>query len=125
MHHENGSCRIEPHVDGDTARWHLYDGVPDIVSRANGVYTHDPAWYRNFLYTAERERGLDDSEDLLSPGTLTFDLGEAAAVWMLSAGAHVADGRPGRRPSMRCATTSARDERRLRRRSNARQTRIW
>ena len=90
MHHENGSCRIEPHVAGDTARWHLYDGVPDIVSRANGVYTHDPAWYRNFLYTAERERGLDASEDLLSPGRLTFELSEAAAVWMLSAGAHVA-----------------------------------
>ena len=90
MHHENGSCRVEPQVEGDTARWHLYDGVPDIVSRANGVYHHEPAWYRNFLYAAERERGLDATEDLLSPGTLTFDLDRADAVWMLSAGAHTA-----------------------------------
>jgi predicted glycogen debranching enzyme len=90
MHHENSSCRVEPHVDGDTVRWHLYDGVPDIVSRANGIYRHDPAWYRNFLYTAERERGLDATEDLLSPGTLTFDLDHADAVWMLSAGTHTA-----------------------------------
>ena len=87
MHHENGSCRSEPQVDGDTARWQLYDGVPEIVSRANAIYHHDPAWYRSFLYTAERERGLDDGEDLLSPGTLTFDLGTAPAVWMLEAGA--------------------------------------
>ena len=87
MHHENGSCRVEPQVDGDTARWRLYDGVPEIVSRANATYRHEPAWYHNFLYTAERERGLDDSEDLLSPGTLRFDLGNAPAVWMLEAGA--------------------------------------
>jgi predicted glycogen debranching enzyme len=87
MHHENGSCRSEPQVDGDSARWQLYDGLPEISSRANAVYHHDPAWYRSFLYTAERERGLDDSEDLLSPGTLTFDLGAAPAVWMLEAGA--------------------------------------
>ena len=90
LHHENGSCRVDPQVNGDTARWRLYDGVPDIVSRANGVYHHDPAWYRNFLYTAERERGLDDTEDLLSPGILTFDLTGADAVWMLSSGAHTA-----------------------------------
>ena len=87
MHHENGSCRVEPQLDGDTARWRLYDGTPEIVSRANAGYRHEPVWYHNFLYTAERERGLDDSEDLLSPGTLTFDLELAPAVWMLEAGA--------------------------------------
>jgi len=87
MHHENGTCRTEPQVDGDKTRWQLYDGLPEIVSRANAAYRHDPVWYRGFLYTAERERGLDDSEDLLSPGTLTFDLVDAPAVWMLEAGA--------------------------------------
>jgi len=90
LHRENVNCRVDPQVSGDIARWRLYDGVPDIVSRANGVYHHDPVWYRNFLYTAERDRGLDDTEDLLSPGTLTFDLTGADAVWMLSSGAHTA-----------------------------------
>jgi predicted glycogen debranching enzyme len=31
-------------------------------------------WYRNFEYDAERERGLDFSEDLFNPLTLSFDL---------------------------------------------------
>ena len=35
-------------------------------------------WFRQFLYTAERERGLDDQEDLASPGTFTWDLAQPA-----------------------------------------------
>ncbi len=31
-------------------------------------------WYRNFEYEAERERGLDFSEDLFNPCVLVFDL---------------------------------------------------
>lgn len=31
-------------------------------------------WYRNFQYSLEQERGLDFSEDLFSPFSLTFDL---------------------------------------------------
>ena len=31
-------------------------------------------WYRNFEYDAERERGLDFSEDLFNPLILRFDL---------------------------------------------------
>ena len=31
-------------------------------------------WYRNFEYDAERERGLDSSEDLFNPFALCFDL---------------------------------------------------
>ena len=31
-------------------------------------------WYRNFEYDAERERGLDFSEDLFNPLVLRFDL---------------------------------------------------
>src|SRR5262249_28808394 len=31
-------------------------------------------WYRNFEYDAERERGLDFSEDLFNPCILRFDL---------------------------------------------------
>ncbi|MGH9670218.1 MAG: amylo-alpha-1,6-glucosidase [Terriglobales bacterium] len=32
-------------------------------------------WFRNFEYAAERERGLDFTEDLFSPCVLLFDLG--------------------------------------------------
>jgi predicted glycogen debranching enzyme len=86
MHHANDACRAEPRVDGDLVRWQLYDGVPQIASLSNGRYDHDVAWYRNFLYAAETERGLDDREDLLSPGTLTFDLSSGEGVWLLEAG---------------------------------------
>jgi predicted glycogen debranching enzyme len=61
-----------------------------VVSLSNGDYRHAPEWYRQFLYTAERERGLDDVEDLASPGELTWRLSTAGeqAVWILKAGSH-------------------------------------
>lgn len=83
MHHENGSCRTEAGAEGELTRWQLYDGVPPIASLSNGRYAHDPVWYRNFLYRDETDRGLDDREDLLAPGTLTFDLSRGEAVWLL------------------------------------------
>ena len=41
-----------------------------------------------FLYTAERERGLDDTEDLASPGEFSWPLSRPGeqAVWVLEAG---------------------------------------
>ena len=48
-----------------------------IVSLSNGEYRHAPDWYRHFLYTAERERGLDDTEDLASPGEFSWPLSGA------------------------------------------------
>jgi predicted glycogen debranching enzyme len=85
-HHENGSCDTRAAVEGDTVRWQPYQGVPAVTSRANARYGHDPVWYRDFFYPAERDRGLDDHEDLLSPGTLTFELARGEAVWLLEAG---------------------------------------
>jgi len=55
------------------------------VAASNGAYEHSPDWYRNFCYTRERERGMDFSEDLGSPGLFSFDLGAGAAVMVLSA----------------------------------------
>jgi predicted glycogen debranching enzyme len=83
-HHENGRLHGEPWVTGTLVSWHLYAGLPVICSRANARYTHRPDWFRQFLYTAERERGLDDREDLWSPGELTFALGDGDAVWLLA-----------------------------------------
>ena len=85
LHRENADCRTDAAVDGDLVAWRPYEGVPGIVSRSNGLYAHDPVWYRNFLYVAERERGLDDREDLWSPGTIAFDLSARDALWRLSA----------------------------------------
>ena len=84
-HHENGAISPDARVTGDIVVWRTYDGLPAIVSRANARYDHQPDWYRRFFYTVERERGLDDVEDLFSPGWLTFDLTAGEAVWCLAA----------------------------------------
>ena len=83
-HHENGALHGESRVAGTLVTWHPYVDLPVIVSRANAAYAHRPAWYRQFLYSAERDRGLDDREDLWSPGELTFALGDGDAVWLLA-----------------------------------------
>jgi predicted glycogen debranching enzyme len=82
--HENGALRGEPCVDGTLVSWHPYGDRPAIVSRANATYEQRFHWYRQFLYTAERDRGLDDREDLWSPGELTFALADSDAVWLLA-----------------------------------------
>ncbi len=90
LHHENDGFRFEPEGEGERRVWHPYPGVPAIVSRSNGQYHHEPAWYRSFLCAEERNRGLDAVEDLASPGFFRWSLSEKEAVWLLSA-----DGVPG------------------------------
>jgi len=52
---------------------------------------HDPAaidtngfWYRNFEYAVEQERGLDFTEDLFNPCTLTFEMNSRTRVNILA-----------------------------------------
>lgn len=84
MHHANGAFRFEADRHGAALVWRPYDGVPGVVSASNGAYEHAPDWFRDFLYSAERERGLDDTEDLASPGVLSWDMARVdEAVWVL------------------------------------------
>jgi predicted glycogen debranching enzyme len=83
-HHENGAFAFEPDVHAAVLRWRPYPGLPAVSCLTTGSYTHQPEWYRRFLYTAERERGLDDTEDLASPGAISFeriDRADAICVW--------------------------------------------
>jgi len=84
LHHENPAFRFDADVSGERIGFRPYEGGPPVVFLANGAYRHDPAWYRNFLYEAEKERGLDFSEDLASPGEIRFDLEKGDASWILS-----------------------------------------
>jgi len=59
--------------------------LPVINAATNGIYTHAPDWYRNFCYVRERERGLDFTEDLATPGVFSFNLADGDAVMILSA----------------------------------------
>jgi predicted glycogen debranching enzyme len=85
LHHENTACRQEAVTAEGFVIWRPYADVPAVISRSNGRYDHRPDWYRTFLYQAERERGLDDVEDLFTPGELIFDLSRGEAVWLLEA----------------------------------------
>ncbi|MBU0744468.1 MAG: amylo-alpha-1,6-glucosidase [Gammaproteobacteria bacterium] len=55
-----------------------YKGLPTMFFQTNVKhnFTPEPVWYRNFIYTKEKERGYDFSEDLFSPGIVTFEFGE-------------------------------------------------
>ena len=89
LHHENSAFRFDAESLADGGlRFQPYAGLPAIFMRANGSFAHEPDWYRNFLYTEERARGLDFSEDLASPGTLRFDLSAGEAVWLMAAEGH-------------------------------------
>src|SRR6058998_3005822 len=87
-HHENGSFRFEAAQDGECVTFRSYDGVPAVIAYSNGRYTHEPTWYRNFLYSEEQARGLDAVEDLASAGVFEFSLSQKPAVLMLSAEGH-------------------------------------
>jgi predicted glycogen debranching enzyme len=86
LHKENGGFRFDATPNGEKVLWRPYDGVPGIYAMygSNGHYTHEPQWYRNFLYTEERARGLDATEDLASPGVFDWDLSVGEAVWVLT-----------------------------------------
>ena len=86
MHHQNGAFRFEPKVEGARVTFRPYDGVPAISFESNGSYSHEPDWYRNFLYQFEVERGLDAIEDLAAPGVFSWTLAPGeCAVLILSA----------------------------------------
>jgi predicted glycogen debranching enzyme len=73
--HENGA--INPAVEEipGSARVTPYQGLPSLHLAHNAVeLQRTGAWYRNFEYDAERERGLNFQEDLFNPLVLRFDL---------------------------------------------------
>ena len=70
LHHENAAFRFETDVDGAALEWRPYDGVPMIRCTTTGTFQPAPEWFRQYLYAVERERGLDDTEDLASPGVI-------------------------------------------------------
>jgi predicted glycogen debranching enzyme len=86
LHHENPGFDFAAEVTGARVLWRPYPGVPAISALTDGSYRHDPVWYRNFQYDAERARGLDFTEDLASPGVFSWTLNGRAATLTLSAG---------------------------------------
>jgi predicted glycogen debranching enzyme len=86
LHRENGAITFDSLVQGGNVSWRLYAGLPPISALSNGAYRAAPDWYRQFLYTAERDRGLDYVEDLASPGRFQFNMAWDEAVLMFRVG---------------------------------------
>ena len=82
----SGNGSGTPAIPGTRVSWRPYAAEPQILALASGRYEHQPEWYRQFLYEAERARGLEDREDLASPGIFRFDLAARDAVCLLAAG---------------------------------------
>jgi predicted glycogen debranching enzyme len=82
--HENGAIDRSFEARSGSVSVAPYPGLPSLYLAHNGVeLLGTGAWYRNFEYDAERERGLDFSEDLFNPFVLRFDLrfhGKAAII---------------------------------------------
>ena len=74
LHYENPAFRFEATTAGGNVAWRPYAEQPAIAALTNGSYEHGPEWYRNVLYTEERDRGYNDTEDLGAPGVFGFDL---------------------------------------------------
>ncbi len=74
LHHENSALNPAADVAEGRVGFAPYPGVPKLWMHHNGVYSHQPCWYRHFQYPIEAERGLDHDEDLFSPGEVAFDL---------------------------------------------------
>ena len=89
--HENSAADMRAIVRRGNVTWRLYSSLPPVTALTNGTYRHAPEWYRNFLYTEERSRGLDHVEDLASPGEFTWQLGTHDAVLLLRASDDTSD----------------------------------
>jgi len=83
LQRENGAFRFAAEVSGERLRFQPYAGVPAVLALSNGQFEQAPDWYRNFLYTHERERGLDCVEDLACPGVIHYALDAECAVLVL------------------------------------------
>ncbi|MGV2289776.1 amylo-alpha-1,6-glucosidase [Trinickia sp. YCB016] len=99
LHHENAAFSFAYREaagaigsnSGSNVSWRPYGDLPAVTALTSGVYLHAPDWYRNFLYVRERERGLDYSEDLATPGVFSFDIGARHAVIILRSNGELAD----------------------------------
>ena len=111
---ENEVFQLNSELDGERTVWRPHESLPAICIDSNGTFEHDAVWYRNFLYTEERRRGLDHVEDLASPGVFRWTLGDKSAVWIASACAD-GDRRGDDRKSAHETCTTLRDAERIRR----------
>ena len=83
--HARGASAFQLEADAGQCRVQAFAGArPYRLSISEGRFSAAPVWYWNFWHRMEAERGLDASEDLLTPGTFATDLGPHEAVYFVA-----------------------------------------
>ena len=85
LSHANPFLRQSSEFKGGLLRLKPYDGVPEIFIQVPGSsFSAEGAWYRNFQYARERERGLDFEEDLFCHGAFRVELKKGEPLYVLA-----------------------------------------
>jgi predicted glycogen debranching enzyme len=87
LQHENPAFRFDTEARGAALVWRPYDGVPEVRCLTTGVFHPAATWFRQFLYTEERSRGLDAVEDLACPGTIHATFADGPVLCVFESGA--------------------------------------
>jgi len=78
LHKENPALNAEPDIRPGLIVLTPYDGIPAISLHHNATsFETKLEWFRHVDYRREKDRGLDSSEDLWSPGELMYSLTSA------------------------------------------------
>ena len=73
-HRENPTLATDAEARDGRVTFRPYVGLPAVHGLHNGVYRHDPEWYRRIQLEEEKLRGLDHEEDWWSPGEFVYRL---------------------------------------------------
>ena len=89
-HDFNTHCEQSNSLGGCHVALKPYENVPQIVWSHDGIFREGGAWYYNFEYSIEQERGLDFEEDAYCPGAWMWDLTREnpVATWVTSLEEH-------------------------------------
>jgi predicted glycogen debranching enzyme len=73
--HENAAFQTAASLSDGRVVVAPYASMPELVfAFSSGRFLEWPAWYKNFEYAFESERGLEFREDALTPGTFVAEL---------------------------------------------------
>ncbi|HSU59884.1 MAG TPA: amylo-alpha-1,6-glucosidase [Bryobacteraceae bacterium] len=83
--HRNSSIQRNTDTSPGRIAIQLYPGMPVCTIFHSGrSWEAEGIWFLEHEYLRELDRGLDFTEDLFSPGSITFDLLPAQAAWLLT-----------------------------------------
>ncbi len=85
MMHVNSLLNQQLDIAPGRVRMSPYPGLPQLTMQygEDGSFDAEGCWRRDFEYVVERERGMDEHEDLYSPGVITLELNAKGLAWIV------------------------------------------